>query len=263
MLSVIIPTFNEEKRITPTLRLLCNWLEKNSFSYEVIVSDDGSDNTAEIVREFSKKNPKVSLVKFEKRVGKGAALNRALRLVRGDALLYDADAAVHPRFIARALTFLNQNDVVIGSRNLPLSKRLGFFPFERRIATKLFLSVANLLFSLNVSDSQCGFKLLSKKSVENLLPLLKHSGYEWDVELLAKARMSKMLIAEIPVEWTAVRGSKMKKRSVLPMSLGILELKAELFLQDFLSAFENVVGVSSPADNDVGGVDAQGIQLQA
>ncbi len=236
MLSIIIPSYNEEQRIGKTLLLLKKWLAKNQAivpSYEMIVADDGADRTAKIVSELAQNWAALRLLKFPVRAGKGGAISKALEVARGDALVYDADAATSPEFIATALRAIDAEGagIVCGSRELPDSRRVGKIGLERRLATKAFNFFVNLLFGLDCTDSQCGFKLLRKSAYKKLLPF-SHPWYEWDVELLAKAKKAGFKVVEIPIEWRAVEGGKMKKRYTLGMVLGVLGLKMELLLAD-------------------------------
>ncbi len=237
MLSIIIPTYNEEKRIERTLGLLEKWLFQNRAlvpSYEIIISDDGSDGTVSKALSFAKK-AKIPLkaIRVARREGKGGAIMKALANAKGDALLYDADAATHPKFIAYALEAAQNSgaDLVLGSREMQGAKKTGNLPFERRLATKAFNLFVNALLGLSVTDSQCGFKFIKREAYRALLPKLKHKWYEFDVELIAKAKKAGFKIAEIPIEWRAIEGGKMKKRYTIGMVLGTLSLKWELMRQ--------------------------------
>ncbi|MFA6049117.1 MAG: glycosyltransferase [Candidatus Micrarchaeia archaeon] len=234
MLSIIIPAYNEEKRIAGTIAKLGKWLSQNRRlvpSFEVIVATDGTDSTAKVAALAAKiaKIKEFRVLEFPKRVGKGGAVSRALSIAKGDALLYDADAAVPPKFIATALREmkLHKACIVCGSREMPGGSRRGKIPLERRLATRAFNLLVNSLFGLDCTDSQCGFKL-AKKSAYHALAPFSHSWYEWDVELLAKAKKKGLKVVEIPVEWAAVEGGKMKKRYTVGMVIGVLRLKSEL-----------------------------------
>ncbi len=234
MLSIIIPAYNEEKRIAAAIRALAGWLSANKAivpSFEIIVAADGTDNTAKVAKAAAKaaKIRNFRVIEFPARVGKGGAISRALEVAKGDALLYDADAAVPPKFIANALRemSLQKADLVCGSREMAGGRRLGKLPFERGLATGAFNLLVNFLLGIGSTDSQCGFKLVKKSAYEALAPF-SHSWYEWDVELLSKAKKKGFRVVELPVVWRAVEGSKMKKRDAPGMVFGVLRLKSEL-----------------------------------
>lgn len=231
MFSIIIPTHDEEKRVFSTLAQLLSFLRTNyKGKFEVIVIDDGSDSTAAIARKFaSNKKNRVCVHHFNRRLGKGGAIMQGLRKARGDLVVtYDADAAVPPREIPKMLDALRYSDVVVGSRAIENAVIVGRIPFRRRFASKSFNLLVNFLFRLGVKDTQCGFKGLRRKRILPLLPQFRRHGFEWDVELLVKARRAGLRIREIPVEWHHKKEGKVVLRDVARMLKGVLALKREI-----------------------------------
>lgn len=201
MLSIIIPTHNEEKRIEGTLLELISFLKKNKVKSELIISDDSRDNTLEIVKRIvGREGVACKMLHFKKRMGKGKAVTLAMKKAHWNALLYDADGSTPSNQIPKLLNALKECDVAIGSRSLPASAVKGV-SLQRRIASKVFNFLVNLLFSLGIRDTQCGFKLIKKSAVKKLVPLLKTRGFEWDVELLWKAKRLGFRVCEIPIKW--------------------------------------------------------------
>ncbi len=230
MLSVIIPTHNEEKRVKATLEALLKFLLKLRKPFELIVVDDGEDRTLYTVAEFvHDKRNHLRLLHFNERLGKGGALVKGIREAKGeDIITYDADGAVPPKEIPRMLHALEKYDVVIGSRALEKAVIVGRVPLRRRFASRSFNVLVNLLFRLGVRDTQCGFKGMKRKKVLSLLPQFKRRGFEWDVELLVKAKRAGLSIHEIPVEWRHKKEGKVVLRDVARMLKGVLALKKEI-----------------------------------
>jgi dolichyl-phosphate beta-glucosyltransferase len=232
MLSIVIPTHDEEKRILPTLGALTKFL-KGRYDYEIIVVDDGSDATADIVREFAEKNKRVRLIHFPKRVGKGAAVKRGLLAGKGSELLiYDADAATPPDEIPRLVQALKTYDVAIGARH---AHGEAGGPFYRRVVRRGFNLLLRALFGWRFRDTQCGFKALRKKAARVLAREMRRAGYEFDVELLARARRRGFSIAEIPVEWKHVPGGPIERAGAFEtlanaarILFGALEVRLEI-----------------------------------
>lgn len=231
MFTILIPTHNEENRIEETLEALFFFLSKHyrKVDFEVIIVDDGSDRTSHKVKEFGKDGGRIRFYHFPERLGKGAALMAGFRRARGSVIItYDADGAIPPREIPKMLEELRKFDLVIGSRSHPQSDIYGKVPFRRRIASLSFNTLVNLLFGLNVKDTQCGFKGIRISAVKKLLPLLKLKGFEWDVELIAKAKRHGFSISEIGIEWHHKKEGKVKVGDTINMLRGILRLKAEM-----------------------------------
>lgn len=189
-LTVLIPTHNEEKRIEKTIDALTE--------YNVLVVDDGSDSTAEIVRKKG-----VKVIHFNERQGKGGAVIKGIKAAKTRfVLLFDADAATPPNQIPKIQEV--KADVVVGTRYHSKSKTN--IKLHRLIAGKTFNLLARLLFGLKVSDTQCGFKLFDKKKIEPLLDECVEIGFVWDVEILYRAKKAGLTIKELPVEWQDVEG---------------------------------------------------------
>jgi len=236
LLSVIIPTHNEAKRIRPTLESLTRFLRTKKIPFELVIVDDGSDSTSEIVRKFGEENSwlRLNLMHFRKRLGKGGGVKKGLEAARGaNLLVYDADAATPPSEIPKALAALKESDVVIGSRSAPGAVVQGITP-HRRLSSRVFNLLVRLLFGLPFSDTQCGFKAFRKKVGKNLARELTHSGFEFDVELLYRAKKKGFSVKEIPVCWKHVPGGPLEAgflgvfKTALKMIWELLKLRLEL-----------------------------------
>lgn len=231
MFSIIIPTHNEENRIEATLEALYFFLDKNygKKEYEVIIIDDGSDRTNQKVAEFRNGEHGINFHHYKERLGKGAALMEGFKKAKGKFIItYDADGAIPPKEIPKLLVELENFDLVIGSRRHAGSDIYGKVPYRRRLASYSFNTLVNLLFDLKIKDTQCGFKGLRKSLAVKLVPLMKLRGFEWDVELLAKAKHHGFKIAEIGIEWHHKKEGKVKISDTARMLSGIIKLKMEM-----------------------------------
>jgi len=226
LLTVLIPAYNEESRIAPTLSGLATWARLRGGARVVVVCD-GSDSTASICRSSAGRfNPALKVVSFSSRIGKGAAVVKGFRKSRGDVLSFDADSSLELSEISRMQKKLAKADVVIASRRSSRSRAIGGIPFHRRCLSNLFNSSVRLLFGLSYSDTQCGYKLYSAKAVRKLSTFpFSSSGYEWDVEMLVAARKLGLVVVECPVVWTYRAGGKARPLDLLRMALGLLRLR--------------------------------------
>ncbi len=235
MFTILIPTHNEENRIEETLEALFYYLTKHyrKTEFEVLIIDDGSDRTQQKVKEFRSGTGKIRIFHFPHRLGKGGALMEGFKHSKGDLIItYDADGAIPPREIPKMLFELKKCDLVIGSRSHPDSDIYGKVPLRRRLASYSFNALVNLLFNLDIRDTQCGFKGIRKGVAMKLIPLMRLRGFEWDVELLAKAKRHGMRITEIGIEWHHKKEGKVKLSDTTKMLSGILKLKAEMLRLD-------------------------------
>lgn len=206
-LSVVIPTYNEEIRILPTVGAVASFISSLGFAWELIISDDGStDSTVELVRGLGFKNLKV-IDGFEN-AGKGASVRRGVEIASGSLVLFlDADQSTPieqlPAFISEAYS----SDVVIGSRSLVGSQ------VKNKSAFRKFLSwglngFVNLFFRLPFADTQCGFKLFKGDVAKQLFSASKINGFSFDLELLYIAHYQGLKISELAVEWHDAPDSK-------------------------------------------------------
>ena len=202
MLSVIIPAYNEAKKLSETIKETVNALESNHLKYEVIIIDDGSeDDTSQKAVALTEQYPRVRTFSYKKNQGKGYALKYGFQFVRGDPVLFlDADLELPPSQILRFLKYMPEDsiDILIGSKRHPLSKVN--VAFSRRFLSKGYNLMVKFLFNLDVTDVLVGLKLFRKKVLSQVLPKLLVQRYAFDVELLAIARRLGYNIKEAPVE---------------------------------------------------------------
>lgn len=202
-LSVIIPAYNEAKRIPLTLIDIDKHLSKEEYSYEIVVVDDGStDETAEIVRRFTPLIKNLKLIQAEHK-GKGAAVQKGMQGSHGTMRLFtDADNSTSiDQFNAMLPHFKEGYAVVIGSRGVSGAVCNPPQSLWRQAVGK----VGNLLIRgiavPGISDTQCGFKAFTEDAVMRLFPHLRIDGWGFDIETLSLAKESGLKIKEVPVSW--------------------------------------------------------------
>jgi dolichyl-phosphate beta-glucosyltransferase len=212
-LSIVIPAFNEERRLPQTLQSVADYLARQSYLSEVIVVDDGSrDNTAQVVAAFHDKHPTTTLIRNDHR-GKGYAVRTGMLAARGHIVLFsDADLSTPIEEIAELLPWFERGyDIVIGSREGTGARRIKE-PFYRHIMGRVFNLVVRLLTVRGIDDTQCGFKAFRDDVARDVFTRMKLYGENaqritgsmvtgFDVEVLFIGQKAGYKIKEVPVEW--------------------------------------------------------------
>ncbi|HYG76427.1 MAG TPA: dolichyl-phosphate beta-glucosyltransferase [Planctomycetota bacterium] len=206
-LSVVIPAYNESKRIGQTFREIRAWLDEHfARRYEVLVVDDGSrDNTPALVEEEAKKWPELKLLRQPLNLGKGAAVRRGCLEAKNDYVLFmDADHATPIEELRGFFPRLEQGfDIVVGVRTFQESESR-----SRRIMGLGLLMLAHLIvFSKAVVDSQCGFKLFKRDICQKIFSRCRIDGGMIDVEVFHIAHHLNTRIWFAPVYWDNKEGS--------------------------------------------------------
>ncbi|KAA8491925.1 Dolichyl-phosphate beta-glucosyltransferase [Porphyridium purpureum] len=238
-LTVVVPAYNEEARLPAMMDEALAFLEKwgeedNSFTYEIIVANDGSrDKTALVALEYTKRfsAQKVRVLSLAQNAGKGVAVKKGIMAARGAVILFcDADGATRfadlsilyrqLELIARdqqADSLENAHACVIGSRYHLKSSA------ERSLVREFVSRVFNLYVQYvggvrGVRDTQCGFKLFTRRSAQLIFPCMHLDRWAFDVEALYIAQAHCVAISEVPVQWMEIPGSKL---SVVKASLNM------------------------------------------
>lgn len=210
-ISVIIPAYNEESRLPRTLSSVVEYFARTEQSYEVLVVDDGStDSTARLVKQFEANAPQLRLLTYPRNRGKGYAVRFGMRNAQGELLLFDdADGATPIEEIERLLAAIDKGaDVAIGSRALFSADTGVKAIWYRRLLGRVFSGMVNFILLPGIADTQCGFKLFRRECADYLFRTQRSEGFSFDVEVLFLARKAGYRIAEIPVNWTNIPGSK-------------------------------------------------------
>jgi len=215
-LSVIIPAYNEEKRLPGTLGDVMKYLSDQSYNAEVIVVDDGStDGTVQVMRRWEDSSDQIRLVTLPENRGKGAAVGRGMKEAKGEYRLFmDADNSTTLDQISRFWPWMEQGyDIVIGSRSVEGSIIALRQPRYKELAGRFGNLVIRALAVPGISDTQAGFKLFSRRSAEALPPRVTVERWGYDVEVLAIAKVLGYRIREVPIRWANAPDSKVTLRS--------------------------------------------------
>lgn len=209
-LSVILPVFNEEKRIR-RLNQIIAYLRKQKYSWEVIVVDDGSTDKTKRILKLLSRNFKFNLLSHSLNVGKGFAVKTGMLKARGKYRLFlDVDLSTPINELKKFLPFLKEYDIVIGSRKLKTSTLATRQPLLREYLGKVFTLLSQQILDMNISDFTCGFKIFSRRSAEQIFIRQKINKWGFDPEILYIGKIKKYFIKEVPVYWENDPSTKVK-----------------------------------------------------
>jgi glycosyltransferase involved in cell wall biosynthesis len=228
-LLLLIPAYNEELRIEPVLRDYATYFAKNyRGKFQIIVVLNGcTDNTMGIVRSVAAEHPSISALDFPEPIGKGGALIEGLRLAPlADLIGYvDADGATAPGAFHDLVRRIPETDCVIGSRWLPGAILHQAQTTNRQFASRMFHRIVQLLFGMNIRDTQCGAKVMRRNAVEKIHSSLRIADMAFDINLLYALKRAGFKILEVPTEWTDKVGSKVVLgRTSLTMLLSVIRV---------------------------------------
>lgn len=226
--SVVIPAFNEEERIGPTLDAVHAYFSYQSYRYEILVVDDGSDDhTAEVVSERMDRISGLSLIGLPRNQGKGAAVKAGMLAARGTArLLMDADNSTAIEHLDRLLPELkNGFDVVIGSRRVPGARIAIPQSFFRELSGSIFRAIVHQMLPISVADTQNGFKLFSAEAADAIFHAAQMTGWAFDVEILLLAERLGFRVGEVPITWHNDGRSKVRPHHMAHMLFDVFRLR--------------------------------------
>jgi glycosyltransferase involved in cell wall biosynthesis len=209
---LLIPAYNEEKRIEPVLRDYGRYFQQEyQGKFQLVVVLNGcTDNTLGVVQRVAQDFPSVGWLDFKDPINKGGALIEGLKLApMGDLVGYvDADGATPPRAFLDLVRHIDGYDCVIGSRWLPGAVLHQEQSGKRQFASRVFHFIVQLLFWMNIRDTQCGAKLIRREAIEKIHPSLRIADMAFDINLLYSLKKAGYRILEVPTEWTDKVGSK-------------------------------------------------------
>ncbi len=237
-LSVIIPAYNEEKRIRKTLETVIAYLDRKKHNYEIIVVNDGStDKTKEVIQEFVKDsgNKKIKVHDNPCNKGKGYSVKQGfLAATKLWILFTDADLSTPIEELETCMRHAGTAAVVIGSRNLPMSQIVVKQPFLRSTLGKLFPFFVRLLLLPEIRDSQCGFKLFRKDVAAAVAKRQQIEGFCFDVEQIFIVKKCGFIIKEVPITWSNDERSKIRViRDSLFMFFDLLRIRWNAFRKKY------------------------------
>ena len=228
-LLLLVPAYNEELRIGPVLRDYATYFSKHyQGKFQIIVVLNGcTDNTMGVVRSVAADHPAISALDFPEPIGKGGALIEGLKLAPlADLIGYvDADGATAPAAFHALVRRIPEADCVIGSRWLPGAVLHQAQTTNRQFASRMFHRIVQLLFGMDIRDTQCGAKVMRRNAVERIHSSLRIADMAFDINLLYALTRAGFKILEVPTEWTDKVGSKVVLgRTSLTMLLSVIRV---------------------------------------
>jgi glycosyltransferase involved in cell wall biosynthesis len=228
---LLIPAYNEERRIEPVLRSYAEYFRKNyAGKFQLVAVLNGCrDNTIGVVQRVSAEYKEVSALEFAAPIGKGGALIEGLRLAPlADLIGYvDADGATEPAAFMDLIRRSGEADCVIGSRWIPGAILHQMQSGQRRFASRTFHLIVKILFPhMNIRDTQCGAKIIRRAAAEKVHSSLCIADMAFDINLLYLLRREGFTVLEVPTEWTDKVGSKVALgKTSFTMLLSVIRLR--------------------------------------
>jgi glycosyltransferase involved in cell wall biosynthesis len=229
-LSIVIPAYNEERRLPATLDVVFNWLDCSPYGdAEVLVVDDGSsDSTAAVVENRAATEPRLLLVQNPGNRGKGFAIRHGMLQAKGDWILFsDADLSAPIDQLSKLLDAAEEQGaaIAIGSRALDRTL-IGVHQSQwREMSGIAFNRIMRLITGLPFADTQCGFKLFRRDAARRVFPLQRLDGFSFDVEDLFVAHTLGIPTIEVPVRWNNVEGTKVGLLQGVASFLDLLRIR--------------------------------------
>lgn len=218
-ISIIVPAYNEENRIAPTLQIINTFFASQNYSYEIIVVDDGSkDQTTTVVNNL--KLPHTQVISYGGNRGKGYAINFGVKASSGDwILMTDADNSTPIEQFSKLFTQTDQFEVIIGSRYMSGSTVTVKQSTPRIVMSRLGNLLVQLLVLPGLFDTQCGFKLFSASAARAIFPLQTIWGWGFDIEILRIAKEQGYKIKQVPITWRNDDQSRIQSANVFTKTL--------------------------------------------
>ena len=223
-LDVVLPVLNEEKALPTTVGTLCDFLSRclSKYDWRVVIADNGStDDTQAIGTQLADELPGVGYTRLEER-GRGVALRTAWLASSADIVAYmDVDLSADLGAFPQLVTAIDAEGyaIAIGSRFREGSQVSGRSA-SRELLARSYSMLFRALFLARFHDAQCGFKALSRRAANDLLPLVRSSGWFFDTELLLLAEKNGYRVKELPVVWTDDPDSRVQ---VLSTGAGLMK----------------------------------------
>ncbi len=228
-LSIVIPAYNEEHRLGAMMdRYTDYFIPAYGDQVELIIVVNGSrDKTEDVAARYARPLPQVREIVEPDAIGKGGAIMRGARLARGRLIGFvDADGATPPEAFDDLVKNIGDAGAIFASRWLPGAVVEPRQPLKRRIASRIFNFLVRFYFKVQISDTQCGAKVIQGRAIQEILPKLGLTHWAFDVDLLFQLRRAGFRIIEHPTVWHDVAGSQLRVgRAALEMFLAITRLR--------------------------------------
>jgi glycosyltransferase involved in cell wall biosynthesis len=225
--SIIIPAYNEERRIKNTLEAYTDFFNKKDFGYELLIVINGTtDSTPAIVESLQQSKPHILMIEIPQG-GKGLAIDAGFKnaLERNNDLIgfVDADMATSPEAFNQLIKEIDDYDAIIASRYMPGAQVTPPRPFVKRWGSKIFFeTLTRLLFGIKYYDTQCGAKLFKREVIEKITPYLSVRQWAFDIEILYLCKRFGFTVKEQPTIWHDKAGSKLRMMRAGSRMLGTL-----------------------------------------
>jgi dolichyl-phosphate beta-glucosyltransferase len=227
--SIVIPAYNESTRICATLEKVLAFVNKMSWTAEILVVNDGStDGTAGIVQGYAARYPNLRLIENPGNRGKGYSVRNGMLHATGDVVIFsDADLSSPIEESLKLMTALDQGaDVAIGSRWLRTELQVQPQPLLRRIFGRAFNLALRMTLGLRYKDTQCGFKAFTRRATQTIFPLQHIERWGFDPEILFLAQRLGFRVQEVPVQWAHREGTHINPlRDGMRMGIEMLRVR--------------------------------------
>jgi len=232
VLSAVIPVYNDRESLEAAIPSSLEILETIDPEFELIIAEDGStDGSANLVKGWETRDPRVRLLHSDVRLGRGRALTRSFHSAKGGSVCYfDVDMATDISHLPELIGAIRDGfDIATGSRLLPESRivRSG----NREIASRGYNFLVRTRLHSAIYDHQCGFKAFQKDRILPLLSSVRDTHWFWDTEVLVRGQRANHRIREFVVRWREGRGTTVRKNDVLTMGRSILRLWWQLHVE--------------------------------
>ncbi len=213
-LSIIIPVYNEEKRLPTAIEPVLQYVKNKKLKNEIIiVADKSEDKTLEVAKNYSEKHQNIQYIYNQKKSGKGYAVRKGVLASKGSlVLMADSDTSTPITELNKFLERIDKYDIVIGSRahkEANIKKKL----MSRVILGKLGNILLHIFLIKKIKDTQCGFKLFKGNIARELFSMSRINGFGFDFEILFLAQQKKYKILEFPITWSHCEDTKVTWQS--------------------------------------------------
>lgn len=232
-LTIVIPAYNEEKRLPVSLEKIGNFLRQQSYCSEVLVVENGStDKTSQVVRDFARTvtlDDPFTIELLHSDQGKGAAVKTGMLVGRGAHLfICDADLSMPIEEVNKFLPPTlpeGSFDVAIASREIAGAVRYNE-PGYRHLMGRVFNLIVRTLIIPGIEDTQCGFKLFTRAAADEIFPYQTISGWGFDPEVLFIANSRQLRVVEVPINWYYMADSRVNPvRDTIKMFREVLRVR--------------------------------------
>ncbi len=228
-ISIVIPCYNEEKRITSTLEKVYSYFARRDFPFEIIIVDDGStDASLDVINRVSCRIKNIRLYRNTHNMGKGYAVGLGVSRSNHRYILFtDADMSTPIEEFDKFIMYINDSArIMIGSRKMPGAKVVVRQPLLRELMGKAFTKLSNFILKTNYSDFTCGFKCFEAGTAKKIFSLRKIDRWGFDSEILFLAKQNGYKVIEIPITWYNDSATKVDfKKDILNSFVELIKIR--------------------------------------